>query len=374
MPRERNVDLLGRNGQGQGEVANYLLSNNRMDAGTLRPFVGADGLGYISVFQGGDAADPENYKAIQIQTNATLRRDEWKRLDDVVVGIAESRLGGIQDLVDNGLTYNLGNAMGTTVLETHDVGDALEADLTMDGVTRAQADRPEWKHNYLPIPIIHADYEINTRALAASRNMGNAIDTTLAERAARKINLKLEQMLFTDTSYSWGETDSYSRNSIYSYVNFPDRNQVTLATNWDASAKTGKAIVDEVLSLKQSSINNYHYGPMWMLYVPTAYETILDEDYVGANPDTRTDSTIRERILKIAGIKGVKVVDTLTANNVLLVEMNSQTVRLIRGMGIQNVEWQTEGKFINKYKVMTIQVPQIRSDQNGKCGIVHLAA
>jgi hypothetical protein len=26
---------------------------------------------------------------------------------------------------------------------------------------------------------------------------------------------------------------------------------------------------------------------------------------------------------------------------------------------------------LTKYKVLTIQVPQIRSDQNGKCGIVH---
>jgi hypothetical protein len=77
--------------------------------------------------------------------------------------------------------------------------------------------------------------------------------------------------------------------------------------------------------------------------------------------------------LKIAGIQGIKVIDTLPADNVLLVEMNSDNVRLIQGMGIQNVQWQEEGRFITKYKVMTIQVPQIRSDQNGACGIVHLA-
>jgi len=48
-------------------------------------------------------------------------------------------------------------------------------------------------------------------------------------------------------------------------------------------------------------------------------------------------------------------------------------VRLVKGLPLQNVEWQTEGKFINKYKVMTIQVPQVRSDADGRCGIVHLA-
>jgi hypothetical protein len=77
--------------------------------------------------------------------------------------------------------------------------------------------------------------------------------------------------------------------------------------------------------------------------------------------------------MKISGISAITVVDRLTANNVLLVEMRSDNVRLIEGIGLQNVEWQTEGRFITKYKVLTIRVPQIRSDQNGQCGIVHLA-
>ena len=54
--------------------------------------------------------------------------------------------------------------------------------------------------------------------------------------------------------------------------------------------------------------------------------------------------------------------------------MTPDVVRLVQGMGLQNIQWQTEGNFVNKFKVMTIQVPQIRSDRNGKTGIVHLSA
>ena len=193
------------------------------------------------------------------------------------------------------------------------------------------------------------------------------MDTTLAERAARKVNEKLETMLFTNTTYTFGG------GSIKSYINFAHRNQVSIGTHWDDEVDStlksiGSKIIADVLSMKQASINAYHYGP-WMLYIPTGYETLLDKDYDPVTPGT----TIRERILKISGIKGIKVIDKLTANNVLMVQMTSDVVRLVRGMGIQNVEWQTEGKFITKYKVMTIQVPQIRSDANGRCGIVHLA-
>ncbi|HDY87127.1 MAG TPA: hypothetical protein ENH82_03305 [bacterium] len=238
----------------------------------------------------------------------------------------------------------------------------------MDGVTRAVGDRPAFQHNYLPIPIIHVDYEINARVLAASRSLGNPLDTTTAERAARKVSEKLEEMLFTDTTYAFGETDSRGRNSIYSYVNHPDNNDVTLSTDWDASSKSAADLLNDVINMKQASINAFHYGP-WMLYIPTGYETVLDQDYDVTTPGT----TIRERILKIAGIDGIKVIDKLAANNVLLVQMTSDVVRLIRGMGIQSVQWDTEGKFITKYKVLTIQVPQIRSDQEGNCGVVHLA-
>lgn len=363
-----NVDLIGNDGTAKGDLASYMAGQGRLDPGKMRPYIGSDGRAYVTVYSGGDPKKPTSYKAIPLQmngmqTNGTLRRDEWKQLDEAVLAISESRLNGVQDLIDNGLTYNLGNAMGTTVLEWHDVSDALEADLTMDGVTRARGDRPAYTTNYLPIPIIHADYEINARVLAASRNMGNPLDTTLAERAARKVNEKLENMLFTDTDYEFGG------GKISSYVNYANRNQVSLGANWDASGKTPEDILQDVLDMKKASINAYHYGP-WMLYIPTDYETVLDEDYDTSGTSTQT---IRQRIEAISGIKGIKVVDALPDDNVLLVQMTSDVVRLVRGMGIQNVQWTVEGNFITKYKVMTIQVPQIRADQDGNCGIVHLA-
>ena len=356
-----NVDFIGKEGQAQGDLAAQAMLNGRLEPGRMRPYIGKNGRAYITLYKGGNPKELSSYQAIPVD-NATLQRDEWKQLDDAVLKISEERLGGIQDLIDNGLTFDLGNAMGTTVLEWHDISDAMEASLTMDGVTRGKGDRPNYGTHYLPIPIIHVDYEINARVLEASRKLGNPLDTTSAERAARKVNEKLEEMLFTDISYSFGG------GAIKSYLNFADRNQVSLTENWDASGKTAAEILADVLNLKQASIVAYHYGP-WMLYIPTAYETTLDGDYDATTPGT----TIRERILKIAGIKGIKIIDKLTANNVLLVQMTTDVVRLVRGLGIQNIEWQTEGKFITKYKVLTIQVPQIRSDQDGKCGIVHLA-
>lgn len=366
------VDLITANGA-LGEIANKLAMSGRLDIGRMRPYIEQDGQTYVSVYVGGDPKKEDAYRVLQINQAGTLRRDEWKQLDEAVLKVAESRLGGFQDLIDAGLVYNLGNAMGTTVLEYHDISDTdLSADITMDGITRAQGARPQFTTNYLPIPIVHADYEINTRVLAASRNLGNPLDTTMAERAARKVQEKLELMLFGDTTYSYGG------GTIYSYMNFPSANTETevasiLGTNaptilvpWNEA--DGTKIVQQVIAMKQASLNDKFFGP-WNLYIPPAYETILDEDYQVSGGKV---ITIRDRLMAISGIKNIRVIDFMPADTVLLVQMTSDVVRVVRGMGLQNVEWSTEGNMVTKYKVMTIQVPQIRADQEGKCGIVRV--
>ncbi len=362
-----NVDLIS-NGQSQGQVARMMANNGKLDIGRMRPFIDQYGRSCVTVYMGGNPKKKESWKTMVVNAGATLRREEWKALDEAIMEPSRARLGGIEDLTAKNLVYNLGNAMGTTVLEWHDVNEALEAEMTMDGITRGKNDRVTFQHNYLPLPIIHAEYEINTRELAASRNLGNPLDTTMAERAARKVLEKLEALLFTDTTYTFGEKDSRLRNAIYSYVNFPDRIGVNLSIPWDNSGITGAMIIQDVLEMKQASIDNYHYGP-WTLYIPTNYETVLDADYDATTPGT----TIRERILKIAGVNEIKVSDTLADDNVLLIQMTRDVIRLVRGMGLQNVQWSEEGGMVTKFKVMTIQVPQIRSDAYGKTGIVHLA-
>jgi hypothetical protein len=369
MPKSATVE----HGRYIGDVTRAFQANaGRLDMGYMKPFIDPNtGRAFATVYMGGDPKKKSSFTTIPV-TNATLRRDEWKELDRVVMEVAREQLGGVADLEAAGLTYNLGNGLATTILEWHDISDNGEAEMTMDGVNRGRNSQPDFQFNYLPIPIVHYDFELNARHLAASRLMGNPLDTIGAERASRRVAEKIESMLFkSDATYSFGEKDARGRNTIYSYTNFPDRNLMKMTTAWtnfsDSQAK-GKKIVQDVLAMKQKSVDALHRGP-WNLYIPSDYETLLDEDY----SDDKGTNTIRQRILMIEGIKAVKVSTMLADNNVILVQMTRDVVRLVKGMGVQTVEWKSEGNLLTNYKVMTIQVPQIRSDQNGKCGIVHMS-
>lgn len=300
------------------------------------------------------------FKVNSLRTNTTLRKDDWKHYDTAVVKAAQQRLVGVADLMSRGLSFTIPNGLGKTVLEYEDMSDIEDAQVSMDAITRAKKDRVEYSLKYLPLPIIHADFTLNARQIEASRTSGTPLDTTMAERAARKVAEKAEKILFTGLN-----TYTFGGGSIYGYMDFPNRNTVSLGTAW--TSDTAANILTDVLNMKQASINARHYGP-WVLYVPTAYEIVMDKDY-----DTTRGNTIRQRILGISNIVDVKVADFLTAGNVILAEMQSDTVRMVEGLPITTVEWEEQGGMMFQFKVMTILVPQLRADQDSRCGITHLS-
>lgn len=298
-----------------------------------------------------------------LRTNDTLRKDEWKHFDEAVVEISRQRMVGVQDLVSRGLFLNIENGLGTTVLEYETQSGIEAAEINMTGSSRGANDRVEYDIAYLPLPITHKGFQLNIRVLNASRKLGQPLDTTMAQMSARKVAEKIEEMLFTGAS-----TYTFGGGTLYGYTDHPNRNTVTLSVNWDASSKTGALILADVIAMKQASIDDRHYGP-WILYVPTGYETALDEDYSTSYPNV----TIRDRIKQIGGVVDVKVADYLTADNVVLVEMQPETARMVIGLQPTTVQWDTEGGMVNHFKVMAIMVPQIRADQDGRSGLIHLS-
>ena len=296
-----------------------------------------------------------------LRTNATLRNDEWKIMDEAIIESAQIRLVGVADLRTRGLVYPIANGLGKTILQGENVSDMNDAEVSMDGVTAGKNDAVNFELVGLPLPLIHKEYQISIRKLAASRNMGEPLDTTQARLAARKVADMQENILFNGySSYAFG---GYT---IYGYTDYPNKNNVTMGTSW--ASDTDANILTDVLAAKQASITDRFFGP-WQWYLPTAFETNFDNDFSTA----KGDLTIRERILKIIGMSGISIADKLSGTKAIQVQMTEDVVRMVEGLPITNVEWQSAGNMIFHFKVMTIAVPQIRDDQSGRCGVTVVA-
>ncbi len=348
------------NGQGHGNVANVLMASN-FDAGALRPFVGGDGKSYVTLNSGrcNEKGEPV-YNTIQTNA-ATLRKDEWIQLDKAILKAAQPRLNAVADMRAAGLQYTIPNGLSKTTLEHEAQSDIGSATISMDGLRQSDMDRPVYDLRSLPLPIIHKDFNFSARQLSASRNGGSPLDTTMGELAGRKVAEEIEKLTL-------GESSSYAfgGGTVYGYKNFPYRLTKTLTAPISTNHPT---TVAEVLAMRKQATDNNYFGP-WVLYYSPAWYAAMDEDYY-VSGGNNNGQTLRDRLKRIEGINDVKAADYLTGTTLLLVQQTADVARVVVGMDITTLQWESHGGMQLNFKVMAIIVPQIRSDYTHQCGIVH---
>ncbi len=322
------------------------------------------GPGGVSAPRGSVTERLLNHGLSALRTNALLRKEEWQLFDTVVVDTAKQRLRAAADLVNAGLVMNLANGMGTTVLQWERISDMEAAEINMDAVARPQKDRVEWEIESIPIPVIHKEFSLNIRTLEASRRNGTPLDTVYAQRATRQVAELVDSTIINGAS---GLT--FGGGTLRGYLDHPQRNTESLPEAWDGSGMTGELRLADVLTLLSSARDDLMFGP-YVLYVPAAYETLLDDDYATG---TNVSFTLRQRIEAINAISSLRVMDTLAADTLLLVQMTSDVIDLVIGQQPTVIQWETDGGFIQHFKVITIMVPRIKRDFNDRSGIVHMS-
>jgi hypothetical protein len=390
------------NGEGQGSVAERLIEGGgmfRYDPGMDRPYFNRKGTRCVTVQNGmvlnnkSGEYEPK-YQEIPIANlmergiyspvfNATsLRKEEWNMLDQVVLREARLRLRAWADL-SAANSFGGFNGMSKMVLEHETMSDVGQAVVDMDGLAEGHTDAPLSQLQGLPLPITHDDFWFSSRRLAVSRNTGTPLDTTRAEMAGRRVAEMIEQTLIgvtTGVTYG-GQMTQYGgygtgkngdrTSTVYGYTNYPDRLTYTGLTT--PTGSNPASTLANVLHMRDLLRNNRFYGP-YMLYHSTDWDQYLDNDYIltGGNVATQT---LRERLKTIDDIQDVRRLDFLaSASNpftLLMVQMTPDVARAVNGMDITTVQWESVGGMRLNFKVMAIQVPQLRSTFAGRCGILH---
>jgi len=349
------------NGQGSGEVADRLLENGG-DPCVLRPWRGKDKRHYVVNRVGTDDEGKAIYKVFLTNTPATLRKDEWIRFDDVVVRTARAELRLWNDLNAAGLTYGGFDGMGVTVIQHQSMTDAGSADLSMDGMRRAQRDRPHFDLVNLPLPIAHADFGFPTREILTSRNRGTPLDDTMVEQSTRKVSEIIERL--TIGSYP---TYSYGGGTIYGLINHPQRITKTL-TAPTTGGWTPQKTVGEVLDMIQKLQDKFFNGP-YGLYYSSNWTQYMDNDY----QVYYSGETLRTRLAKIDGIQFIRKLDYLPTTGatfrIVIVQLTSTVIQAVTGMRLTTLQWDSHGGMYKNFKVMGIMVPRLKANTDLNIGI-----
>lgn len=307
----------------------------------------------IRALQSGEGISPA-----ALRTLDTLRKDEWKEFDEVLIEEAAIRLRGVADLIGAGLVKTVANGMGKTVYEYEKVTDMGSATTSMDGLSRTENDLVEFMLNGLPLPITHKDFFINLRKLMASRERGEALDTTQVRIAGRVVAEATETMLF-----SGGKT--FGGLPIYGYLTHPNRIVSVHFSDdvWSAASVDGADIIKDVLAGIAALEAQRFYGPYWV-YVPSGYSTKLEEDF-----KANGSQTIRQRILSIDRVQKLTVADKCTDGHVIVMQPTMEVACMVEGEALQTIQWDVQGGFQINFKAFTINVPLIRADASSRCGV-----
>lgn len=298
------------------------------------------------------------YAERPINANATLRKDEWISLDNTIIEAARERLVIVEDLISMGLTYNVGG-LGTTIAEWETGSEVTNASITMDGDSATERDRQEFGLAGVPIPIIHKDWKISERSLLASRQRGSALDVTTGSEMARSVGRTWETMVFNGDGLSAG---TYTIPGLTTYTN---RETYTIS-DWASSGTSVATIRSEMLEMiARLETASRMYGP-FTFYVPGAYRSRFREDY-----KADSEKSLMTKMLDEDSVANIRFSDVLATGNVICLEMTRGVIDLAMAADVTTVQWQSGSGMTNMFKTYAASAPRIKSDYDGRCGILH---
>ncbi|KKN66746.1 hypothetical protein LCGC14_0468570 [marine sediment metagenome] len=293
-----------------------------------------------------------------LRTNATLRKEEWLQFDTKLIEVARQRLPLVTALIAAGLSFNISDGLGTTILEWEQVSDMEPADVSMDGVSRGEQDILEFTLLSMPLPIIHKDFTINVRKLHASRRLGQPLDTAQAALAGRLVAETTESMVIL------GHATRVGAAQIFGLTTEGNRSTGAQSADWD-SAATGDQILTDVLAMIADAQGDDMYGPYVLLVNYPSWNNMM-EDFKAAS-----DKTTMQRIKEIPDISNIIPSKDVPASESIMLQMTSDVIDEVVGLQPTTVQWETQGGMMLHFKVMSIMIPRVRSTVTGQSGIVH---
>ena len=383
---QATVEMLTANGSGgyqsNGQFGESLQTVH-FDTGMMRPFIAEDGKRYVNVRTGRIITNAKGEETAEVEAIPTERfvsnglmsptmnasalpRLAWERIDRAVLKATRDPLRAWADLAAAN-TYGGFDGMSVFGLSRDRMTDPGKATISMDGISDAAGDAPNFTTDILALPITHAGWYLSARQLAVSRNSGVPLDTTLAESCGRRVAEAVEKMTIGMTDLSTfviGSTNDFDHRGIYGYATHPHVISKTDLTT-PTGANTDDTVTDVIEMIVLAHAQGF-YGP-YMLYYTRDYFLQMESDYVNLNTSgaVAPTETCAQRIKKIDGITDARMLPLWTDSSytyrMLLVQMTSDVCRAVVGMSPTTVQYEEKGGQQIQFRVMCIQVPDIRA-------------
>lgn len=300
----------------------------------------------------------------QLRSLAPLPDEAQRVIDSAVVRVGRDRLTLVNDLLSEGLVYNLSDPLSVTEVYWESLAEVGGATRAMNPQARGENQLEDRRGYRLPVFITMDDFNMGVRLLRASQRAGQPLDTSMIEQATRRVNEGIEDQAIN------GIPGLFGGHPVYGLLNAPGAQHVAYGSNesWTAAGHDGEDILADVESLIAAAHAAKRFGP-YNLYVNTAYGIKLSTHDFKANSDKTIWSRLEE--IQVGGRNlRIRVADMMPPDRVALVQMTSDVIDVVNGQAPIAVPWTSADGFMFHWLVMAIVITRVKQDYENNSGIV----
>lgn len=314
-----------------------------------------------------DAATGVNASAKELVADASLQIDEWMQYSGEVRSDFDRAPSTVDRLLGAG--YGTSASLSRYVYVSQMRTGEIDADVSMNGRARGRQDMPAYGLDGVPLPIVHADYEIDNREYQNAQAFGEDFDSSVGEEAEDAVEDGEADLLWN----GWGGTVQTDRGpfSIDGLDEDSGKNLSGSSSGWG----TPSNILSDVTTMQDKIENQGDKDddvPMVsengaFVFVPTEQWGLLTRsDY----ETSATDEPVIDRLNRKYPYITFVPAPRLTDGNVIMLVRDKRYFDIVTAQSSTNMSWDVDGGMGLRNKLLASRIPYVKEQPNGIYGIV----
>ena len=285
----------------------------------------------------------------------SLPRDVWGEWDREAVEIQR-----LEMVIFNDLAASVARPMpiGKLIHYFKTVSDSGSANVSLDGRSKANIDKPVFDYAGTPVPIIDSTFGFGWREMAAAESEGFALDDAGRVNALDKVAKKLEALaLDGDTNIVVGSQP------LYGMRTHPNRK--TRTTGQALNGATGAQWLAEFTATVKLLRDAGIWAPVTVYLNAGDWFYAGNTDYAAGYP-----KTIAQRIREIDGIAAILPAPTVTAGQIIAVVKDRRVISVLNAMPVTNrAQFRANPEDDYNFVTLAAAAVEMKPDANGNLAL-----
>lgn len=309
-------------------------------------------------------------ETLELAADTTMPVESWVEYDDTTLEEHDGPTNTLQRLISMGFSISSSLARYAYV-RPMSYGGEMEADVNMNARARSRQDLPTFGLDGVGQPIVHSDWEIDSREYQASQTYGEGLDASVAADAREAIEQTEDDILFN----SWSGTVG-TQNGDFGVRGLNTDAEMILPATATAGWEDPDAVISTLEEVQIQIENQGDEGEApsprqvgAILLVPTEQMTAIQvADYETA----ATDEPLAARLDRKFPYLELVEAPRLPSGNLVWMLNDTRYFSVVVAQGVTSTSWQVDGGFGRRSKMLASRMPWVRRQPDNIYGIVRV--